>query len=377
MKVTLKNVTKKFGSTVAVNNFSATFPDGHLICLLGPSGCGKSTVLNILCGILDVTSGQVFFDNEDVTSLSPEQRNIGMVFQNYALYPHLTVLENIAFPLEVQKVNKKIRIEKAKEIAELVHVESLLHRYPGELSGGQQQRVAIARALIKNPKLLLMDEPLSNLDARLRLEMREEIRRIQLETGVTTIFVTHDQDEAMSISDSIILMKDGVLAQEGLCNDLYNQPNSKFVADFLGNPPINVVEGYLEKNKFTFEDNSSFIILDENIENTFYQNSNSIDLKNKKLALAIRPESFELKEIFKCDKNMTDLDKEKYDKNIFEVMSVFKQTREELAHIKKGTKEFTVFLPDDSGVKKYDKVALSIKEKGCFIFDAETGERYK
>jgi ABC-type sugar transport system ATPase subunit len=283
MKVTLKNVTKKFGSTVAVNNFSATFPDGHLICLLGPSGCGKSTVLNILCGILDVTSGQVFFDNEDVTSLSPEQRNIGMVFQNYALYPHLTVLENIAFPLEVQKVNKKIRIEKAKEIAELVHVESLLHRYPGELSGGQQQRVAIARALIKNPKLLLMDEPLSNLDARLRLEMREEIRRIQIETGVTTIFVTHDQDEAMSISDSIILMKDGNLAQEGLCNDLYNQPNSKFVADFLGNPPINVVEGYLEKNKFTFEDDSSFIILDENIENTFYQNSNSIDLKNKKL----------------------------------------------------------------------------------------------
>ena len=377
MKVTLKNVTKKFGSTVAVNNFSATFPDGHLICLLGPSGCGKSTVLNILCGILDVTSGQVFFDNEDVTSLSPEQRNIGMVFQNYALYPHLTVLENIAFPLEVQKVNKKIRIEKAKEIAELVHVDTLLHRYPVELSGGQQQRVAIARALIKNPKLLLMDEPLSNLDARLRLEMREEIRRIQLETRVTTIFVTHDQDEAMSISDSIILMKDGVLAQEGLCNDLYNQPNSKFVADFLGNPPINVVEGYLEKNKFAFEDNSSFIMLDENIENSFYQNSNSIDLKNKKLALAIRPESFELKEILNCDKNMTNLDKEKYDKNIFEVMSVFKQTREELAHIKKGTKEFTVFLPDDSGVKKYDKVALSIKEKGCFIFDAETGERYK
>lgn len=377
MKVTLKNVTKKFGSTVAVNNFSATFPDGHLICLLGPSGCGKSTVLNILCGILDVTSGQVFFDEQDVTSLSPEQRNIGMVFQNYALYPHLTVLENIAFPLEVQKVNKKIRIEKAKEIAKLVHVENLLHRYPGELSGGQQQRVAIARALIKNPKLLLMDEPLSNLDARLRLEMREEIRRIQLETGVTTIFVTHDQDEAMSISDSIILMKDGNLAQEGLCNDLYNQPNSKFVADFLGNPPINVVEGYLEKNKFTFEDNSSFIMLDENIENSFYQNSNLIDLTNKKLALAIRPESFELKEIFNCDKNMTTLYEEKYDKNIFEVLSVFKQTREELAHIKKGTKEFTVFLPDDSGVKKYDKVVLSIKEKGCFIFDAETGERFK
>ena len=387
MKVTLKNVTKKFGSTVAVNNFSATFPDGHLICLLGPSGCGKSTVLNILCGILDVTSGQVFFDNEDVTSLSPEQRNIGMVFQNYALYPHLTVLENIAFPLEVQKVNKKIRIEKAKEIAELVHVESLLHRYPGELSGGQQQRVAIARALIKNPKLLLMDEPLSNLDARLRLEMREEIRRIQIETGVTTIFVTHDQDEAMSISDSIILMKDGNLAQEGLCNDLYNQPNSKFVADFLGNPPINVVEGYLENNKFIFDDNSGFILLENmtdlnmlNMTQNFNEDVSNSNMTNKtkanydkKLALAIRPESFILDKIMTSE----DLQKNKYDKNIFEVMSVFKQTREELAHIKKGTKEFTVFLPDDSGVKKYDKVILSVKQKGCFIFDSVTGERLK
>ena len=387
MKVTLKNVTKKFGSTVAVNNFSATFPDGHLICLLGPSGCGKSTVLNILCGILDVTSGQVFFDNEDVTSLSPEQRNIGMVFQNYALYPHLTVLENIAFPLEVQKVNKKIRIEKAKEIAELVHVESLLHRYPGELSGGQQQRVAIARALIKNPKLLLMDEPLSNLDARLRLEMREEIRRIQIETGVTTIFVTHDQDEAMSISDSIILMKDGNLAQEGLCNDLYNQPNSKFVADFLGNPPINVVEGYLENNKFIFDDNSGFILLENMTDlnmlnktqnfNEDVSNSNMTNKTNanydKKLALAIRPESFILDKIMTSE----DLQKNKYDKNVFEVLSVFKQTREELAHIKIGSKELQIFLPDDSGVKKYDKVILSVKQKGCFIFDSVTGERLK
>lgn len=387
MKVTLKNVTKKFGSTVAVNNFSATFPDGHLICLLGPSGCGKSTVLNILCGILDVTSGQVFFDNEDVTSLSPEQRNIGMVFQNYALYPHLTVLENIAFPLEVQKVNKKIRIEKAKEIAELVHVESLLHRYPGELSGGQQQRVAIARALIKNPKLLLMDEPLSNLDARLRLEMREEIRRIQIETGVTTIFVTHDQDEAMSISDSIILMKDGKLAQEGLCNDLYNQPNSKFVADFLGNPPINVVEGYLENNKFIFDDNSGFILLENmtdlnmlNMTQNFNEDVSNSNMPNmtkvnydKKLALAIRPESFILEKIMTSE----DLQKNKYDKNVFEVLSVFKQTREELAHIKIGSKELQIFLPDDSGVKKYDKILLSIKEKGCFIFDSVTGERLK
>ena len=193
----------------------------------------------MLCGIIPVSQGHIFFDDKDVTNVPPDKRNIGMVFQNYALYPHLTVLDNIAFPLEVQKVSKKERRQKAEEIAKLVHVDNFLTRYPGELSGGQQQRVAIARALIKKPSLLLMDEPLSNLDARLRLELREEIRRIQQETGVTTVFVTHDQEEAMSISDSIILMKDGVLVQSGLCQDLYKNPNCRFTAEFLGNPKIN------------------------------------------------------------------------------------------------------------------------------------------
>lgn len=276
MKVRLENITKTFGSTVAVKDFSAELPDGHLICLLGPSGCGKSTILNMLCGILDVTSGKIFFDDKDVTKLPPDQRNIGMVFQNYALYPHLTVLENIAFPLEVKKVPKKERLEKASEIAKLVHVDGLLKRYPGELSGGQQQRVAIARALVKNPKLLLMDEPLSNLDARLRLEMREEIRRIQKETGVTTVFVTHDQEEAMSISDSILLMKDGILIQSGLCQDLYNQPACKFVADFLGNPPV---------NELSVTDSDLKIIS----QTAGFELNN---IETDKVVVAIRPESF-------------------------------------------------------------------------------------
>ena len=239
MRVRIDNVTKKFGPTTAVADFTAELQDGHLICLLGPSGCGKSTLLNMLCGIIPVTQGQIFFDDKDVTKLPPDQRNIGMVFQNYALYPHMTVAENIAFPLEVQKVKKEERKARVEEIAKLVHVDNLLKRYPSELSGGQQQRVAIARAMVKKPDLLLMDEPLSNLDARLRLEMREEIRRIQKETGVTTIFVTHDQEEAMSISDSILLMKDGLLIQSGLCQELYVNPNSLFVAEFLGNPPAN------------------------------------------------------------------------------------------------------------------------------------------
>ena len=242
MKVRIDNVTKKFGNTTAVSDFSAELEDGHLICLLGPSGCGKSTLLNMLCGIIPVTQGQIFFDDKDVTKLPPDQRNIGMVFQNYALYPHMTVAENIAFPLEVLKVKKDERKARVEEIAKLVHVDNLLQRYPSELSGGQQQRVAIARAMVKKPQLLLMDEPLSNLDARLRLEMREEIRRIQKETGVTTVFVTHDQEEAMSISDSILLMKDGLLIQSDLCQELYVNPNSLFVAEFLGNPPANKIE---------------------------------------------------------------------------------------------------------------------------------------
>ncbi len=241
MKVRIDNVTKKFGNTTAVSNFSAELEDGHLICLLGPSGCGKSTLLNMLCGIIPVTEGKIYFDDKDVTKLPPDQRNIGMVFQNYALYPHMTVAQNIAFPLEVLKVKKDERKARVEEIAKLVHVDNLLRRYPSELSGGQQQRVAIARAMVKKPQLLLMDEPLSNLDARLRLEMREEIRRIQKETGVTTVFVTHDQEEAMSISDSILLMKDGLLIQSGLCQELYVNPNSLFVAEFLGNPPANKI----------------------------------------------------------------------------------------------------------------------------------------
>lgn len=248
MKITLNHLTKQFTNTVAVQDFNAVIESGHLIALLGPSGCGKSTMLNMISGILPVTSGNIYFDDADVTELSANHRGVGLVFQNYALYPHMSVLENICFPLELQKVKKQERIERAKNMAKLVHVDTMLDRKPSQLSGGQQQRVAIARALVKNPKVLLLDEPLSNLDARLRIEMREEIRRIQQETGVTTIFVTHDQEEAMSISDEIILMKDGVLQQIAKPQQLYDQPVNCFVADFLGNPPINKTYGKIVEN---------------------------------------------------------------------------------------------------------------------------------
>ena len=251
MKVVLKNVTKIFpgkgrgsSDTVAADKLDFEIPDGELIALLGPSGCGKSTTLNLICGLEKPTEGRIFFGEDDVTDLPPENRGVGLVFQNYALYPHLSVMDNIIFPLGnlrgKDKMSKSEMHEKAREIARLVQIDGLMDRRPGELSGGQQQRVAIARALVKMPKVLLLDEPLSNLDARLRLQTREEIKRIQRETKITTVFVTHDQDEAMSISDRIIVMKTGVVQQIGGPQEVYDSPANLFVANFLGTPPINV-----------------------------------------------------------------------------------------------------------------------------------------
>ena len=221
MNVTLQHLTKRFpnrnkkqgGEVVAVDDFTYEIPDGKLVGLLGPSGCGKSTTLYMICGLQAPTEGKIFFGDKDVTQLPTENRGVGLVFQNYALYPHMTVLQNILFPLENLKgkdrPGKAEMVRRATEAAKLVQIDTLLDRKPSEMSGGQQQRVAIARALVKMPSVLLLDEPLSNLDARLRLQTREEIRRIQRETGITTVFVTHDQEEAMSISDEIVVMKRG------------------------------------------------------------------------------------------------------------------------------------------------------------------------
>ncbi len=255
MKIVLQNVTKIFPSrnkksgkeVVAVNDFTYELPDGKLIGLLGPSGCGKSTTLYMISGLQSPSGGKIFFGDDDVTSLTPENRGVGLVFQNYALYPHMTVKQNILFPLQnlkgKDKLSKEDMLKRAEEAARLVQIDELMDRKPSELSGGQQQRVAIARALVKMPRVLLLDEPLSNLDARLRLQTREEIRRIQRETKITTVFVTHDQEEAMSISDVIIVMKLGVVQQVGKPQEVYDDPTNLFVAKFLGTPPINVFNG--------------------------------------------------------------------------------------------------------------------------------------
>ncbi len=254
MKVILDHLTKRFpnrtrggADVIAVSDFDFEIPDGKLIGLLGPSGCGKSTTLNLISGLEKPTSGRIWFGDTDVTDLEPENRGVGLVFQNYALYPHMTVRQNIMFPLQnlkgKDKLSKEEMLRRTDEAARMVQIGDLMNRRPAEMSGGQQQRVAIARALVKMPQVLLLDEPLSNLDARLRLQTREEIRRIQRETGITTIFVTHDQEEAMSISDLIVVMKLGVLQQIGGPQDVYNDPVNLFVAQFLGTPAINTFAG--------------------------------------------------------------------------------------------------------------------------------------
>ena len=288
MKITLDHLTKKFPNraknkpdVIAVNDFTFEIPDGKLIGLLGPSGCGKSTVLNLICGLLKVTDGRILFDEDDVTNIPAEYRGVGIVFQNYALYPHLTVEKNIMFPLENFKGKDKLSKEEMKaralEAAKLVQIDQLMERKPAELSGGQQQRVAIARALVKKPRVLLMDEPLSNLDARLRLQTREEIRRIQRETKITTIFVTHDQEEAMSISDLIVVMKDGVLQQIGRPQMVYDDPVNLFVAKFLGTPPVNVFHGHVKGGQLLVGEDAIL---------------SAPGLADQELYCAIRPEGF-------------------------------------------------------------------------------------
>ena len=300
MKVTLQNLTKTFPSrskkqpadVVAVNDFNFEIPDGVLLGLLGPSGCGKSTTLNLLSGLQKPTSGRIFFGDDDVTDLPAENRGVGLVFQNYALYPHLTVRQNITFPLENRtgkdKLTRQQMADMALEAAKLVQIEELMDRKPKELSGGQQQRVAIARALVKMPKILLLDEPLSNLDARLRLQTREEIRRIQKATGITTVFVTHDQEEAMSISDLIVVMKDGVVQQTGKPQAVYDSPVNLFVAKFLGTPPINVFDGEVKGGQLYIGEEAVLTVP---------------GVADQSVTAAIRPEGFILSETgaLSCD----------------------------------------------------------------------------
>ena len=282
-EVKFENITKKFNETVAVDNVSCTFEAGTLTTLLGPSGCGKTTSLRIIAGLERATTGKILVDNEDVTLLPATDRDVSMVFQSYALFPHMSVIENVSYGLKMINVKKEEYTEKSIETLKLVNLEGYENRMPSELSGGQQQRVAVARAIVLKPKVLLFDEPLSNLDAKLRRQVREDIREIQQKLGVTTIYVTHDQEEALAISDKVIVMNNAVIAQEGSPKDLYNLPKNKFVANFIGD--ANVVKAAVinkQSNKYELK-------LDEmNI------NIESEKNLNNSVSVALRPEKINM-----------------------------------------------------------------------------------
>lgn len=337
----------------ALKDIDLKIPDGALVTLLGPSGCGKSTVLNIIAGILDPTHGDILFDDKSVINLHPKDRNIGMVFQNYALYPHMTVLENITFPLTVG--DNKIKRSEANKVAQrymdLTYITDYKDKKPNQLSGGQQQRVAIARALVQNPKILLMDEPLSNLDARLRLSIREEIRKIVKDVGVTTIFVTHDQEEALSISDYIALMDDGVIQQYDIPQNLYLDPYNLFVAKFIGNPIINIYEMRKIENSLVSDDFS--ISLDDFDKNRFKEM-----LDKDKYLIGIRPEHFKL-----ADSGI-----------IVRVENIEMIGRYMILHFTLDGVASRVIADSKLKINKNDKLSLTIDYSSIYLFE-EDGKR--
>ena len=338
----------------ALKSVNFSIEQGDLVCLLGPSGCGKSTILNMIAGLLQPTGGDIQFKKSSVINIEPKDRNIGFVFQNYALYPHMTVLENIMFPLTVGE--KKISKEEAKKIAEeymqLTNIEELAEKKPGTLSGGQQQRVAITRALVQKPEVLLLDEPLSNLDARLRLKIREEIRRLVKEVGITTIFVTHDQEEALSISDKIILLNEGVIQQHDDPQNLYLEPNNLFVAKFIGNPIINILEVEVKDGVIT---HPSFTLqASELVESRFRK-----ELEQGHYSLGLRPE---------------DLVPSENGLFTVTVTAVELIGRERILHFTLGEQDIKSIVSVEHKIEEGDTLSFDLLRHKLFLFD-QNGER--
>ena len=343
--IELKNVSKYWGDVRAVEKLNINIEEGEFVVLLGPSGCGKSTTLRLIAGLENVSSGGIFIGGKNVNNIDPSSRNISMVFQSYALFPHLNVEENIIFGLKVRKVKKGDRQVKLKNVAEKVGLSNLLKRKPAELSGGQRQRVALARAIISENPICLMDEPLSNLDAKLRHQMRSEIRSLQKDLNITLIYVTHDQTEAMSMADKIVLLNEGEIVQQGRPKELYEKPENTFTAKFLGNPPMNLI--YLE-----VEREGNYIPI---FEEKYFIKQKS----DKKNILGIRPEDIEiLKEGIKCTIN--DLDYQGSDV----VLSLQLGNQEIFARI------------DSKKVEELDNhVYINWDNNNLHLFDFESGVR--
>ena len=357
--LTFDNITKQFGrKVVAVKNFSLQVNDGEFLVLLGPSGCGKTTAMRMVAGLEEVTAGRILIDDIDVTELPPRKRNVNMVFQNYAVWPHMTVYENIAYPLRLKRVAKNELDATVKKVAGMTKISELLERYPSQLSGGQQQRVAVARAIAVSPKIFLMDEPLSNLDAKLRESMRTELKAIHTKTEATTVFVTHDQSEAMSMADRIVIMKDGEVVQIGTPDDVYHRSASLFVADFIGTPPTNFMDVELVRQ------NGDYILKNPHLSMKLLP-ENSVTLRDygrKKLVIGVRPENIILVGPEDAILSAPCLVSEP-------------QGSHQIIAIDIDDKLIKIVAPPHPTVKSGEMINLAFKQEAISFFDSETGLR--
>jgi multiple sugar transport system ATP-binding protein len=357
--VRLENVTKKFGDTIAVNNVNLYVRDREFFVLLGPTGCGKSTILNMIAGLEPVTAGKIYFDDRPVNDVPPEKRDVAMVFQSFALYPMMNIFDNIAFPLRVRKYPKSEIQRRVREVAEMLRVAHLLKKKPHELSGGEKQRVALARAIVREPKVFLFDEPLSNIDAKLRVYMRAELIRLQKDLQTTTIFVTHDQLEAMTMGDRIAVMDAGRIMQVGEPLEVFRKPANLFVAGFIGTPPMNFFEGSLviEGNKVKLDCGHFKLELDEKYSDTIRKTSH-----DSEPVLGIRPHDLEIY-------------KEKPFKSHFEaeVFAVEPVGTETIVNVKVGDNVYKIITSPDFTAKIAEKVYVAIDVDKIHLFEKKSG----
>ena len=345
--VTLKGITKRWNEFVAVRDLSLLIEDQEFLVLLGPSGCGKTTTMRMIAGLEEPTLGEVFIGDRKVNDDLPKDRDVAMVFQNYGLYPHLSVYENIRYPLKVRKVPKSLHSEKVRQAAEKVQLDHLLERKPRELSGGQRQRVALARAIVRTPTVFLMDEPLSNLDAKLRVTMRAELKHLQHEMKITTVYVTHDQIEAMTLADRVAVMDHGIISQLGPPEEIYNDPTNLFVAGFIGSPPMNFMKGKLHDNNFQHPNFSISINHEANLE---------------EVTLGIRPEDLIL-----CTAQKGVLQGTVYAHEL--------TGESTLTTINVGPDRLTIRGPKEFKINIDEAVGVQFEASKCFLFSNQTGER--
>jgi ABC-type sugar transport system ATPase subunit len=352
MKVELENLSKRWGEAVGADSVTLDIQDGEFVAFLGPSGCGKTTTLLMVAGIYKPTEGIIRFDDRIVNQMAPKDRGIGMVFQSYALYPHMTVFGNISYPLKIQKVPKDEMQKRSQRVADMMGIGHLMERKPAQLSGGQQQRVALGRALVKEPELLLFDEPLSNLDARLRLSMRGEIKRLQMELGITSIYVTHDQVEAMTMADRVAVMRDGKLLAYSPPDQLYDQPRTQFIGGFVGNPPMNF---------FTAEviaRNGGFYAVQSGLEVPVPPDRGAKAAGRGEVIVGVRPE-----DVLIVDEGAP------ADVNVVEPLG-----RDDLLDVRIGEASFRVLADPALNVQMGDRVQLGFNADKIQFFDPETEE---